>query len=257
MPEPVDLDALRAALVRPGLPWTRVDVVERTGSTNADLADRARVGEPGGAVLIALEQTAGRGRLARSWSSPSGTSLSMSALVRPGRGDVGLVPLVTGLGVARGLTTLGLEARLKWPNDVLVDGLKVCGVLAELVVDDRGLAVVVGMGVNVSQTPAELPVAWATSLALAGARAGRTSAAAAVLTGVGESLTAWETGGWEAVGPSYLERCATLGRKVRVELSPTDQVHGTAVGVGPDGRLQVRVGAEVRSYAAGDVHHLR
>ena len=247
---------LAAAVVRSG-PWTSVTVVPQTGSTNHDLAAAARAGERDGAVLVAAEQTAGRGRLARAWSSPPGTSLSISYLLRPTRSDVGLLPLVTGLGVARGLGRLGLDARLKWPNDVLVGGLKVCGILAEIVLTDATPAVVVGMGVNVSQTTEQLPVPWATSLALAGAKVSRTEAAIAVLTGVGEAVQQWAAGGWDAVGTPYAERCATLGRDVRVELSETDHVHGTAVGVSRDGRLQVRVGTEIREYAAGDVHHLR
>ncbi len=253
----LDLRGISRALIRPGSPWTAVAVVAQTGSTNADLAAAARADAESGRVLIAAEQTAGRGRLARTWSSPPGTSLSISYLVRPTRPDVGLLPLVTGLGVAQGLDRLGLDARLKWPNDVLVDGLKVCGILAEIVLTESGPAAVVGMGVNVSQTRDELPVPWATSLALAGASVTRTEAAVAVLTGVGEAVAQWSSGGWAAVGAAYAGRCATLGRDVRVELSETEHVYGTAVGIAPDGRLQVRVGAEIRSYAAGDVHHLR
>ncbi len=248
---------LRQALVSPGLPWVRVEVTDQTGSTNADLAAAARAGRPSGSLLIAGEQTAGRGRLARAWSSPPGTSLSVSYLLRPSRADLGLLPLVTGLGVAQGLDRLGIPARLKWPNDVLIDGLKVCGILAEVILTDADPAVVVGLGVNVSQTAAELPVPWAISLALAGASVSRTEAAIAVLTGVGQAVGAWEERGWDAVSAAYGERCTTLGREVRVELSATENVHGTAVGIAPDGRLQVRVGTEIRAFAAGDVHHLR
>lgn len=257
MPQQIDVAALRAGLLARGLPWTAVEAVARTGSTNADLAAAARAGAGSGAVLVAAEQTAGRGRLARAWSSPPGNSLSMSVLLRPTRGEVALLPLVVGLGVAQGLDRLGLDARLKWPNDVLLDGLKVCGILAELVAADDAVAVVVGIGVNVSQTADQLPVPWATSLALAGVDVSRTEAAVAVLTGVGTVAGQWLDGGWEAVAAAYAVRCDTLGRDVRVELSETDHVLGTAVGVACDGRLQVRVGSEVRTYAAGDVHHLR
>ncbi len=258
-PDAAALDAgrLSAALVRPGLPWSGVRTVPTTGSTNADLARAAREGAPDGSVLVAAEQTAGRGRLARSWSSPPGTSLSISLLLRPAvRTGVAVLPLVAGLGTAVGLGTLGVDARLKWPNDVLVDGLKVCGILAELVGGDD-VAVVVGVGVNVSQTRAQLPVPWATSLRLAGAEVTRADAAVAVLAGIGETVQAWRVGGWPAVSAGYLARCDTIGREVRVELTGTDHVTGTAVGLGADGRLEVRVDGQVRSYAAGDVHHLR
>jgi BirA family biotin operon repressor/biotin-[acetyl-CoA-carboxylase] ligase len=257
VPDELDPTILAASLVRPGLPWTAVRTVAVTGSTNADLAMAARAGEVGGVVLIAGEQRAGRGRLTRTWSSPPGTSLSMSYLLRPTRHDLGVLPLVTGLGVVRGLARLGVAARLKWPNDVLIDSRKVCGILAELVVADDGVAAVVGLGVNVSQTAEGLPVPWATSLALAGVTVTRTEAALAVLTGVGETVLTWMTAGWEALATPYAETCATVGREVRVELSPTDHVVGLATGITTDGRLQVRVGSELRSYAAGDVHHLR
>lgn len=102
-------------------PWT-VDVVETTGSTNADLAERARAGAPGWTAMVAGEQTAGRGRLTRRWSSPPGTSVSLSVLLRPSRpvNEWGLLPLITGLGVALAVVDLGAGADLKWPNDVLL-----------------------------------------------------------------------------------------------------------------------------------------
>lgn len=257
MPTLIDVSAVAGALIRAGLPWTSVSVVETTGSTNADLAAAARSGARSGTVLLAGEQTAGRGRLARSWSSPPGTSLSMSFLLRPHRPDVALLPLVAGLGAARGLDRLGLAARVKWPNDVLLAEKKVCGILAEIVADPAGPAVIVGMGVNVSQGIDDLPVPWATSLRLAGAPVTRTEAATAVLTGVGEAVAAWSEGGWDVLARAYADRSATLGREVRVELSEHEHVLGTAEGVAPDGRLQVRVGRQLRSFAAGDVHHLR
>ena len=122
----------------PSAPWRRVQVVPQTESTNSDLVRQARAAAPGGEVLVAWEQTVGRGRLDRSWSSPPGTSVSMSFLVRPARPqpEWGLLPLVTGLGVADALIGLGAAAVLKWPNDVLLatdQDRKVCGILAEVV----------------------------------------------------------------------------------------------------------------------------
>ncbi len=147
----------------------RVHVLERCGSTNDLLAERARGGEPAGLVVVAEEQTAGRGRLARTWMSPARAGLTFSLLLRP---QLPLerwpwLPLWAGVGVARAVREqTGLAADLKWPNDVLVHGRKVSGLLADV----AGGAVVLGIGVNVTTTRHELPDAGATSLLLEGAR---------------------------------------------------------------------------------------
>ncbi|MBI4899025.1 MAG: biotin--[acetyl-CoA-carboxylase] ligase [Actinobacteria bacterium] len=241
-------------------PWA-VAVVEATGSTNADLAEQARAGAPAWTALVAGEQTAGRGRLTRTWSSPPGTSISLSVLVRPARpvNEWGLLPLITGLGVARAIEALGAPAVLKWPNDVLLPGddeRKVCGILAELVGGPTP-GVVVGMGVNVSQARDELPVETATSLRLVGVSVTRPEVAAAVLEQLGEVYGQWDRYGWAAVKDSYESACVTLGRTVRVELPDGTGVLGTAASITPDGRLLVRTTSGDRAFAAGDVHHLR
>jgi BirA family transcriptional regulator, biotin operon repressor / biotin---[acetyl-CoA-carboxylase] ligase len=241
-------------------PWA-VEVVETTGSTNADLADRARDGARGWTALVAGEQTAGRGRLTRTWSSPPGTSVSLSVLLRPTRpvSEWGLLPLLTGLGVASAVEALGGQAVLKWPNDVLLpddDERKVCGILAELV-GGQPAGVVVGMGVNVAQARDELPVETATSLHIVGVEATRPQVVAEVLEQLGALYRTWESYGWAAVESAYTANCVTLGRTVRVELPDGTAVFGTAASVAPDGRLLVRTTGGERAFAAGDVHHLR
>ncbi len=241
-------------------PWS-VDVVETTGSTNADLADQARAGAPGWRALVAGEQTAGRGRLTRTWSSPPGTSISLSVLVRPARpvNEWGLLPLITGLGVARAVEALGAAAVLKWPNDVLLpvdDERKVCGILAEMVAGPTA-GVVVGLGLNVGQARDQLPVDTATSLRLVGVAVTRADVVSAVLEQLGEVYGQWDRYGWGAVKDSYEAACITLGRTVRVELPDGTAVLGTAHSVGADGRLQVMTTSGPRAFAAGDVHHLR
>ncbi len=235
----------------------QVSSVESTGSTNADLAVRARAGASSWSALIAGEQTAGRGRLTRTWSSPPGTSVSLSALVRPSRPveEWGLLPLLSGLGVARALASLGAEAVLKWPNDVLLpaDGeRKVCGILAELVASPSP-AVVVGMGVNVSQGRGDFPVETATSLALVGVDVTRAEVVRGVLEQLAYVYSEWNAKGWSAVRAEYESLCVTLGRHVRVELPDGSTVTGVATAVLDDGRIVV--GAQ--TFAAGDVHHLR
>src|SRR6185437_2318391 len=168
---PLDLAALRRTAVRPGGLWRTIEVVESTGSTNADLLARALAGEPEGTVLATEHQQAGRGRLGRTWITPPRAALTFSLLVRPGVPPArrGWLPLLTGIAVAGAITSVtGVATTLKWPNDVLADqgqadasqagtgqagAGKLVGILAEAAAD----AIVVGIGVNVSTEQAELP----------------------------------------------------------------------------------------------------
>jgi BirA family biotin operon repressor/biotin-[acetyl-CoA-carboxylase] ligase len=162
---------------------------------------------------------------------------------------------LTGLGVARAVESLGAEAVLKWPNDVLLpaDGeRKVCGILAEFVASPSP-AVVVGMGLNVSQARDEFPVDTATSLALVGVSVSRAEVVRAVLEQLAVVYADWDANGWGAVRSAYESLCVTLGRHVRVELPDGSSVSGVASAVLDDGRIVVGS----RTFAAGDVHHLR
>jgi BirA family biotin operon repressor/biotin-[acetyl-CoA-carboxylase] ligase len=237
---PLRADALGRALEQDGY---RIEVLPRTTSTNAVVAERARAGEPHGLVVVAEEQTAGRGRLDRSWVSPPRAGLTFSVLVRPS-GPPHWVPLLGGLGVARGLRDhADVDAVLKWPNDVLVGDRKLAGLLAEAVDG----AVVLGVGLNVTTTAAELPVPQATSLALEGASTtDRDTVLRAVLRGIADALG-------DDARAAYRELCTTLGREVRLALPGDQSVTGTAEAVDDDGRLVV----DGTAYAAGDVVHLR
>ncbi len=265
---PLRATALRRALVDPAGPWTSLDVVAATGSTNADLAERARTGRAAaGAVLTTDDQQAGRGRRDRAWTTPPRSSVAVSVLLQPHdvpRSTWTWLPLVVGVGVVDALVRVaGLDARLKWPNDVLVDELKVCGVLAEVVETPSGSAVVVGIGLNVSQSPDELPVPTATSLAIAGsATTDRDTVLRAVLRGVAARYDAWAQAAGDprrsSVGAAYRERCATIGQQVRVELPGAEALVGEAEGVDDDGCLLVRPSTgDVRALAVGDVVHVR
>jgi BirA family biotin operon repressor/biotin-[acetyl-CoA-carboxylase] ligase len=248
--------ALRGALLDGSGPWTDLRVVRATGSTNADVAEAAGRGAPAGLVLVAEEQTAGRGRLGRAWTAPARSGLTFSVLLRPDlpRPAWSWLGLLVGLGAAEAVGRLGgLEVGLKWPNDVLVGERKLAGVLAEV----AGDAVVVGMGLNVSLRAGERPVPSATSLALEDSTTtDRDPVLRAVLRGVGswyERLQA--AGDADAAGlrRAYRERCVTLGREVRVELPAGPPVAGVAEDVDPAGRLLVG-GCAV---SAGDVVHVR
>ena len=253
----LDAEVLRRELVRPGGLWSGVDVVARTGSTNADLAARARTGAPAGAVLVTDFQDAGRGRQGRSWVAPRGSSVAMSVLLRPRDVDPGRwtwLPLLAGLAVVEGLRRAAdVPAVLKWPNDVLVDGQKICGILAERVETPAGPACVVGMGINVWLAADELPVPTATSLTLAGSTVDRTVLLRALLEGLHAAYGAWRDG---SPRDRYLALCDTVGREVRVEL-PRGVLEGTAVDVDADGALVVASGGRHTAVTAGDVVHLR
>jgi BirA family biotin operon repressor/biotin-[acetyl-CoA-carboxylase] ligase len=268
---PLDREALRRALVRPGGLWRDFEVVESTGSTNADLLARALAGEPEGAVLAAEEQRAGRGRMGRTWTSPPRAALTFSVLLKPAvpLARRGWLPLLAGVAVATAVTQVtGVKTGLKWPNDLLAADAKLAGILAEAASD----AVVVGIGLNVSTEPAELshllaparPGALpATSLRAAGATAlDRASLLLAILGELEHWYRAWQRAGGDpdrsGLRAEYTRLSATIGRTVRAELPGGQALSGPVAGVDSDGRLLVRVssGSEV-AVAAGDVVHLR
>ncbi|HZG03305.1 MAG TPA: biotin--[acetyl-CoA-carboxylase] ligase [Streptomyces sp.] len=269
---PLSAAALRRALLRPGSLWTSLEVVASTGSTNTDLAARAARGEAApGAVLVAEQQTAGRGRLERAWTAPPRSGLFFSVLLAP---DVpaarwGWLPLLAGIATAGALArTAGVDTALKWPNDVLVryrgEERKVGGILAERVARPGGAAcVVLGIGLNVSLRAEELPVPTAGSLVLAGASGTDRDP---LLRSVLRSLEEWY-GRWRAadgdpeasrVREAYTAGCATLGRRVRALLPGDRELLGEAVAVDGDGRLVLASGEGVQQPVdAGDIVHLR
>jgi BirA family biotin operon repressor/biotin-[acetyl-CoA-carboxylase] ligase len=255
---PLSALRLRRALVDGGL-WRAVEVVERTASTNADLAAAARRGEPPGLVLLAEEQTSGRGRLDRRWEAPPRACILASALIRPAppQSSWPLVGLLAGVAVAEAIRSVAeVPAVLKWPNDVLLSGRKVAGLLAERVED----TIVVGIGINVSVRADELAVPTATSLLLEGGAADRESLAKETFRALGRRLAAWgdATGAPSAILPAYREICDTIGRDVVVELPGGRQMHAVAETVDDSGRLVVRrPGGETEALSAGDVVHVR
>lgn len=251
-------EELRTRVLASSATWTQLEVVGSTGSTNADLAQRAREGAPHGAVLVADHQSTGRGRLQRSWSAPPGTSVAMSVLLRPQRSDGwSWLPLATGIAVADAVRGAGAAAALKWPNDVLVDDHKLAGILVERVETDQGRAVVIGCGLNTTATADELPVPTATSLA----EVGVTGSPLDVMVGV---LLRWDRmmAFWAAqenddlLGDMYANRCSTLGRQVRAQLATTEVV-GRATGIDATGGLLVQTDRGEVTVVAGDVVHLR
>jgi BirA family biotin operon repressor/biotin-[acetyl-CoA-carboxylase] ligase len=255
-------ERVREALVVPGGLWREIRVVAETGSTNSDLLTDARRGVAEGVVLAAEAQTAGRGRIGRQWIAPPRAALTFSALLRPAgvpQARRAWVPLLAGVALALALRQdAGADARLKWPNDVLVNGAKLAGILAEQADD----AIVVGAGINVSTRRDELPVPGATSLALEGAAVtDRDRLLAAVLRELERWYLAW-TGhagdaGESGLAAEYRRLCATLGRRVVVSLPGGQTVTGEAEEVDDLGRLMVGSPAGPVRVSAGDVIHVR
>lgn len=240
---------------------SRVLWYDRIGSTNAEVARRAAGGAEAGLLVLADEQTAGRGRQGRRWSAPPGTSLMGSLLLRTDRApaQLALLPLLTGLALAEACEPLvsGAELSLKWPNDLLAEGRKCAGILVE--VPARGV-VVVGTGVNVDWRGVDRPeeLVAATSLS----EVGRGPVDRWLLLPALVERIDRRHGGWcedpAAFLPAYRERCATLGRDVRVQQADGTTLVGTATGVTDRGALEVHTedGATVDLHA-GEVHHLR
>jgi BirA family biotin operon repressor/biotin-[acetyl-CoA-carboxylase] ligase len=264
----LDAARLTAALVRPGSLWRQVQVVAETGSTNADLLAASAAGAPQGCVLAAEMQTAGKGRLGRSWASAAGATLTFSVLLRPAVpvACYGWLPLLAGVAVAAAAQEVaGVAARLKWPNDVVAAGGKLAGILVE----SRGGALVAGIGINVSQRRRDLPVPSATSLLLAREAGGagrepvpaREAVLVAVLTGLARRYGAWVGAGGDAdacgLRAEYLRLSATAGREVRVLLPGDRELAGKAAGVDRLGRLVVATAGGVTEVSAGDVVHVR
>lgn len=230
-------------------------------STNTWVMEQARAGAAEGLVAVAAEQTAGRGRLGRSWIAPPGSSLLMSVLLRPTSLPADKLHLATAAVAMAGADAVALIAEitpsLKWPNDLLIGERKLAGVLTE--VDgpgpDAAWAVVVGIGINCTW-PTDLPPEISDRAIAANHVTGRPVHTEDVLDALLENLDARLEEGWDAVARDYRVRCSTVGREVRVEVADGDFT-GMAAEVEDDGALLVITDAGPRRVVAGDVVHLR
>ncbi len=264
------------------LPRTRAvapefELLDEVGSTNAELLARASAGaqEGGGplphfTVLATTNQTAGRGRLSRTWVAAPGTALAVSVLLVPSGASIeqlGWVPLLAGLAMCRAVRELlpadgAAAVGLKWPNDVQVGGAKVSGILAE-VVPGGGAApsIVVGAGLNLTMSTEQLPVPTATSLTLEGAEGDELldRALAAYLGQFRDLLNAHAAVGFDAdagLRAAVLAECTTIGLDVRIE-RPEGELRGRAIDIDASGRLVVDTGVAREAVSAGDVTHVR
>ncbi|WP_166903254.1 biotin--[acetyl-CoA-carboxylase] ligase [Mycobacterium sp. DL440] len=256
----LDVTTLRDGL--DALSWRRVDIVEETGSTNADLLARAAAGEDiVGAVLFAEHQNAGRGRHGRHWSAPPRSQVIVSfgvdgSAVPPNRW--GWLPLATGLAIVDAVAEVaGTRVGLKWPNDVLVGpgGGKLAGILAE--VASPAPVIVVGLGLNVTMTAEEAPDPRATSLTQLGtATVDRAPLARALLRHLDARITSWRNDD-PSLAADYRARSVTFGSRIRAILPGDNTLVGTAVDVDDLGRLIIDTATEQVTLSAGDITHLR
>lgn len=260
---PLDAVSLRASLTAPGDPWRRLDIVEETSSTNADLLARAAAGEDiGGVVLIAEHQTAGRGRNGRRWFGAPRAQVAMSVGVDAAgvpSDTWGWLPLAAGVAVVDAVAAVtNTDAGLKWPNDVLAGGGKLAGILSE-VASPRPL-IVVGIGLNVTLRADEADDPVATSLLQLGVEApDRDRLVVRLLLELSSRISGWRAAGGSDAGlmSDYRARSLTIGSRVRAVLPGDREILGVARSVDEQGRLLIESEGQTIAVSAGDVVHLR
>lgn len=242
----------------------RFQVIDTVPSTNAKLLHDAEVTadeHPHLSVLMTRDQRAGRGRLDRSWTAPAGTAVAVSVLLRVGAvaaSDRGWIPLIAGAAMTRAVAAQlsGHDVVLKWPNDVLVDGQKICGILAEVVPSDPQV-VIVGAGVNTTMTAVDLPVTTATSFAALGREADEDRLLADYLTFLRDDIATLAVHGGATVLPAITALCATIGREVVASLPGDTVLRGVADRLDAQGRLVITGDGGEHVVSAGDIVHVR
>ncbi|WP_313673895.1 biotin--[acetyl-CoA-carboxylase] ligase [Mycolicibacterium sp.] len=265
----LDVAGVRRDLVGPDRPLRRLELVESTGSTNADLLTRHAEGEDiRGVVLVAEHQSAGRGRHGRSWSTPALSQIAFSLGIDAGGlqpAAWGWLPLLTGVAVVDAVrATTGVAAGLKWPNDIQVGERKLGGILAELAAP----VIVVGLGLNVTLTAPEIeeaaPNSNATSLLMLGSTMlDRSALLGSILAELTARIDRWKVASGGAGGPDpsliadYRSRSLTLGSRVRATLPGDREIIGTATDISELGQLRIDTGTDTVAVSAGDITHLR
>ena len=256
--ELLDANAIRAQLGGAAGAWLKtLEVFPHIGSTNTELMQRAAGGAIDGTVLLAEAQTAGRGRRGRQWASPFARNLALSLGIRIRRPleEIGAVSLAVGVAVARTLAAAGVPGvTLKWPNDVLADERKLCGILIELPGAAAPPEVVVGIGVNMGSAATlahrvEQPIADVLEHV---PQASRNAIAGLLIDAVFSLCRRFEADGFAAIKPAYEALHGFHGRPARI-VTGAETFEGTVVGVDLDGALRFRGAAGERAFSAGEV----
>lgn len=241
-------------------------VFDSVDSTQEIAKEAARQNMPAGLVILAEQQRAGRGRMGRIWLSPTGGNLYASILLRPRISpmQIQLVNLAAGLAAQMTLESLFcVRCSLKWPNDLLWKGRKLCGILSETASEtDRVHYVVTGIGLNVNMSVADLVSAGAENpcslIEIRGEKSDRGEILGGILRRLAEMIGTLETetGGMQRLVNLYRQRCSTLGKEIRI-LTDSGIDYGIAENITPDGALEVNVRGSLRVYSAADVVHVR
>lgn len=265
---PFTVESIRAELATHWLGHA-LTLLQEVTSTNELALAAAQSGSPDGTVIVADRQTAGRGRLARTWESPAARNLYLSVLIRrlPAGERLGWLPLLAGTATAAAIRIVtSLSPSLKWPNDLLVGTKKVGGILSEsqgIGTDDA--CAVLGIGLNVNWRPEEMPPELnpiATSLVTeTQTPVDRARLLARLLIELEQRVDEWRAGNLAGLTEEYRRHCGTIGQQVKIDVGGGGQLEGTVTGIEPNGSLRLHSGsgrfAQDRIVHAGDVTHLR
>lgn len=261
-PKPIPIDVASLTNKLKATPFTqgKIHYLPSTVSTNDVARDLAEKGAPEGTIVIAESQTRGRGRLDRTWHSPPGTGLYFSIILRPqlDPSDLPKITLLAGIAAAEAIEeNTGLRPLIKWPNDLLLEGKKVAGILAELYGDITSPYVILGIGINVHTRLEEFPPELqeiATSLAMAGGQnISRTNLMQAVLTHLGRWYELFKKGAFQPILDAWRKRCVIIGTHVKI-LSGEKELEGTVVDVDEAGALLLRDQAgQIQRILSGEV----
>ncbi len=259
-PIPIDVAALTNKLKATPFTQGKIHYLPSTGSTNDVARDLAEKGAPEGTIVIAESQTRGRGHLGRTWHSPPGTGLYFSIILRPqlDPSDLPKITLVAGIAAAEAIEeNTGLRPLIKWPNDILLEGKKVAGILAELYGNITSPYVILGIGININTRRVEFPPELqeiATSLAIAGGQnISRANLMQAVLTHLGKWYELFKKGAFQPILDAWRKRCIIIGAHVGI-LSGEKELEGTVVDVDETGALLLRDQAgEIQRILSGEV----
>ena len=232
--------------------YWRVSVFQSVTSTQVELSTKDNLQH--GDVFVTEFQSAGRGRLDRTFEATASSALLFSLYLEPKRSKLewSAIPLLTGISLVTALRNLdeSIITNLKWPNDLLIADQKVAGVLVEA----RESGVIIGVGLNVEMSKSELPVPTATSLAIAGfAELNRNIILPAILNSIAVTFSLWESGS-SLPFEQYRKASSTIGKEVEVHLPSGETLNSRAMGINETGELQLANGARVN---VGDVIHLR
>jgi BirA family biotin operon repressor/biotin-[acetyl-CoA-carboxylase] ligase len=252
MARSLDISYLQGQLNSIG--WVKPIVMNQVSSTNDLSFENLHQVTPGNAlVVVANEQTAGRGRLDRTWSTPAGSGIAMSISAHISDFEIELtaIPLLTGIAVHRALKQFSVPVELKWPNDIIFSEpstRKLGGILLQL----HSEKLIIGIGINVHMSLEELPVPTATSLLIEGFQINRMD----LIAGIISELNSLRTANTDWL-PEYKAVCATIGKKVLIQNSNGTELNGLAIDVGNDGSLLVKNLEKIYQITVGDVEHMQ